>query len=157
GDLLLHVIFHATIAEQDGRFTLLDVIEAEAEKLIRRHPHVFGDVEVEDVGEVLTNWEQIKLKEGTRRSALQGVPQSLPALLRAYRIQEKAAGVGFDFPDQLSAWSKVDEELQEVRKVSESGADAAAIEQEFGDLLFALVNFARFRGIEPETALQRTN
>lgn len=157
GDLLLHVIFHATIAEQNGHFTLLDVLQAESEKLIRRHPHVFGDVEVGGVGEVLSNWEQIKLKEGRRRSALQGVPQSLPALLRAYRIQEKAAGVGFDFPDSVSTWAKVDEELQEVRQLAESGAEAEAIEAEFGDLLFALVNFARFHGVDPESGLQRTN
>lgn len=157
GDLLLHVIFHATIAEQDGRFTLLDVVQAESEKLIRRHPHVFGDTEVQDVGEVLSNWEQIKLKEGARRSALEGVPDSLPALLRAYRIQEKAAGVGFDFPDSMSTWLKVREELEEVRALADSAAPAREVEAEFGDLLFALVNFARFQGIDPESALQRTN
>lgn len=157
GDLLLHVIFHATIAEQNGYFNLLDVIEAEAEKLIRRHPHVFGDTDVENVDEVLSNWEQIKLKEGTRRSALEGVPSSLPALLRAFRIQEKAAGVGFDFPDQFSTWEKVEEELGEVRKAADSDARASELEREFGDLLFALVNFARFQGIDPESALQQTN
>ena len=157
GDLLLHVIFHATIAEQDGRFTLLDVVQAESEKLVRRHPHVFGNVEVENVGQVLSNWEQIKLKEGARRSALEGVPSSLPALLRSYRIQEKAVGVGFDFPDQLSTWSKVEEELHEVRELADAGAKPTELEREFGDLLFALVNFARFQGIDPESALQRTN
>lgn len=157
GDLLLHVIFHATIAEEDGHFTLLDVVQAESEKLIRRHPHVFGDVEVDSVGEVLSNWEQIKLREGERRSALEGVPHSLPALLRAFRIQEKAAGVGFDFPDEISTWAKVEEELGEFRQMTEADAEASEIEAEFGDLLFAIVNFARFRRIDPESALQRSN
>jgi MazG family protein len=157
GDLLLHVVFHSVIAEQAGRFTLRDVIEAEAEKLVRRHPHVFGNVQVEGVGEVLQNWEQIKLQEGEKRSVLEGVPRQLPALLRAHRVQEKAAGVGFDFPERAGAWDKVEEEIQEFRQLAEAGATPEAKAEEFGDLLFALVNYARFAGVNPENALRRTN
>ena len=154
GDLLLHVVFHSTMAEEGGRFTLDEVITLETDKLVRRHPHVFGDTAVTGTGEVLQNWEKIKMNEG-RKSLLEGVPPSLPALLRAYRVQEKAAGVGFDFPDADGAWEKVEEELAEVRAVPEDDADA--LEREWGDLFFALVNFARMRGVNPENALQRTN
>ncbi len=162
GDLLLHVVFHSVMAEQAGRFTLKDVIEAETEKLIRRHPHVFGDVQVESVQEVLSNWEQIKLREkaATRKeqvSALEGVPRHLPALLRAYRIQEKAAGVGFDFPEREHAWQKVEEELQEFHQLAQTEAAPEKLEDELGDVLFALVNYARRLGLNPENALQRTN
>lgn len=157
GDLLLHVVFHSVIAEQDGRFTLQDVIEAETEKLVRRHPHVFGDVTVGGVDEVLANWEQIKMKEEQKKSALEGVPGRLPALLRAFRVQEKAAGVGFDFPERDGAWEKVEEEIREYQTLAESGASAQEKEAEFGDLLFALVNYARFTGVNPENALRRTN
>ncbi|GIV59398.1 MAG: nucleoside triphosphate pyrophosphohydrolase [Rhodothermaceae bacterium] len=157
GDVLLHVVFHSVIAEQDGRFTLKDVIEAETAKLIRRHPHVFGEVEVAGVEEVLANWEQIKNTEGDRTSTLDGVPGRLPALLRAYRIQEKAAGVGFDFPEKEGAWDKVEEEIREFRNRAEAGTDPGTLEDEFGDLLFALVNYARFVGVNPENALRRTN
>lgn len=157
GDLLLHVVFHSVMAEQAGRFTMRDVIEAESEKLIRRHPHVFGDTAVAGVAEVLQNWEQIKLKEGKKKSALEGVPRHLPALLRAHRVQEKAAGVGFDFPEQEGAWEKVEEELREFHALVQSGAPAAEKEKEFGDLLFALVNYARFIGVNPENGLSRTN
>ncbi len=157
GDLLLHVIFHSVIAEQGGRFTLKDVIEAETEKLVRRHPHVFGDVTVDGVDEVLANWEQIKMKQEHKTSALEGVPGRLPALLRAFRVQEKAAGVGFDFPERDGAWEKVEEEIREYRTLAESGAPAEEKEAEFGDLLFALVNYARFTGVNPENALRRTN
>lgn len=156
GDLLLHVVFHSVIAEQGGRFTLKDVIKAETEKLIRRHPHVFGDVSVDGVDDVLTNWEQIKMKEG-KTSALQGVPNQLPALLWAFRAQEKAAGVGFDFPERDGAWDKVEEEIGEYRALVDGGAAADEKEAELGDLLFALVNYARFTGINPENALRRTN
>ena len=157
GDLLLHVVFHSVIAEQGGRFTLKDVIEAETEKLVRRHPHVFGDVAVDGVAEVLTNWEQIKMKEGRKKSALEGVPRQLPALLGAYRVQEKAAGVGFDFPERDGAWEKVEEEIREYRDRVEAGASVEEKEAEFGDVLFALVNYARFTGVNPENALRRTN
>ncbi|HMB93953.1 MAG TPA: nucleoside triphosphate pyrophosphohydrolase, partial [Rhodothermales bacterium] len=141
GDLFLHVVFHSVIAEQDGRFTLKDVIEAETDKLVRRHPHVFGETEVDGVGQVLSNWEQIKMQERsasgeTRTSVLEGVPTQLPALLRAYRVQEKAAGVGFDFPEQAGAWEKVEEEIAEFHALAESSASDERKEEEFGDLLF---------------------
>lgn len=157
GDLLLHVVFHSVMADEGGRFTMKEVIEAETEKLVRRHPHVFGDVAVDGVGQVLQNWEQIKLKEGGRKSTLDGVPAHLPALLRAYRVQEKAAGVGFDFPDSMEAFGKVKEEIHEFEELVESGADPAEVEKELGDLLFALVNYARKRDLNPENALRRTN
>ncbi|CAN5632036.1 nucleoside triphosphate pyrophosphohydrolase [soil metagenome] len=160
GDLLLHVLFHSHIAETEGTFTFLDVIEAEFEKLVRRHPHVFGDVAVTGTGEVLQNWEQIKRAEkdakGLRSSTLGGVPDSLPALLRAQRVQEKAAGVGFDFPEASGAWVKVEEELRELSELAQRKAPTDALEDEFGDVLFALVNYGRFLGLTPENALRRT-
>jgi XTP/dITP diphosphohydrolase/tetrapyrrole methylase family protein/MazG family protein len=158
GDLLLHVVFHAHIAETEGRFTLLDVIEAEAAKLVRRHPHVFGDLAVAGTGEVLRNWEAIKRAEraseaaGSPASSLDGVPDALPALLRAQRVQEKAAAIGFDFPVPTDALAKVEEELAELREMA--GGDGARLEEEFGDLFFALVNYARFVGVTPENALR---
>ncbi len=157
GDLLLHVIFHSVIAEEGGRFSLQDVAAAATEKLVRRHPHVFGDTEVEDVDEVLQNWEKIKQKENGRVSVLEGVPGSLPALLRSHRMQEKAAGVGFDFPTPDDAWEKVNEEVQEFRACADGDGAPEEKEAEFGDLLFALVNYARLAGLTPENALQRTN
>jgi XTP/dITP diphosphohydrolase/tetrapyrrole methylase family protein/MazG family protein len=158
GDLLLHVVFHSVIAEQRGTFTLRDVIDAETDKLVRRHPHVFGDVDVADEREVLENWEQIKRQEGDeQKSALDGVPRHLPSLLRALRIQEKAAGVGFDFPEREGAWEKVEEEIHEFKRTVVDGAAPEVREHEFGDVLFALVNYARFAGINPENALRRTN
>ena len=163
GDLFLHVLFHAHIAETEGTFTLLDVMEAEMQKLVRRHPHVFGALQVDGTGEVLRNWEAIKRAEreaeasGEARApgALDGVPGALPALLRAERVQEKAAALGFDFPDTGGAWAKVDEELREVRGAEASG-DADRLEAEVGDLLFAVVNVARMRGVASENALRRT-
>ena len=163
GDLLLHVVFHAEIAETTtGAFTLEDVIRTEMEKMVRRHPHVFGDTVVNGTGEVLQNWEQIKQQERAsrgeveRRSVLDGVPRQLPALLRAQRVQEKAAGVGFDFPEAAGAWAKVEEEVLELRTLVEAGASAGEREAEFGDVLFALVNYARFTDVNPENALRRT-
>jgi MazG family protein len=162
GDLLLHVVFHAEIAETTtGAFELEDVMRVEMEKLVRRHPHVFGDTAVAGTSEVLRNWEQIKQQERAasgegRRSALDGVPRHLPALLRAQRVQEKAAGVGFDFPESEGAWHKVEEEIHELKALLASEADAAAREAEFGDVLFALVNYARFTGVNPENALRAT-
>ena len=156
GDVLLHVVFHSVIAEESGRFGLRDVIVRETEKLIRRHPHVFGDAEVEGTEEILQNWERIKVASGEKRSVLDGLPGRLPALIRAHRMQSKAAGVGFDFDDAESAWTKVEEELEEYRSGRRSGS-ADEMEREFGDLLFALVNYARLRGIDSESALRRTN
>ena len=163
GDVFLHVLFHATIAEEDGRFTLADVIEAETDKLVRRHPHVFGDEASpgeETADDVAASWEEIKQKEkddDAPTSVLDGGPDQLPALLRAYRTQEKAAGVGFEFPDRDQAWGKVEEELAEFREAVEKNAGADEREAEFGDLLFALTNFARQAGINPENALRATN
>jgi XTP/dITP diphosphohydrolase/tetrapyrrole methylase family protein/MazG family protein len=159
GDLMLHVLFHAHIAEGDGTFTLLDVMEAEITKLVRRHPHVFGETAVSGTGEVLQNWEAIKAEERAeagekRASALDGVPAALPALLRAQRVQDKAAGVGFDFPEAGDAWEKVEEELAEFRALDPSDQDRR--EDELGDVLFAIVNYARLTGLTPENALRRT-
>jgi XTP/dITP diphosphohydrolase/tetrapyrrole methylase family protein/MazG family protein len=157
GDILLHVVFHSVMAAETGSFTLQDVIEAETEKLVRRHPHVFGDTKVGSVDDVLTNWETIKLRDGEKKSAMEGVPRHLPTLLRAYRIQEKAAGVGFDFPSPDDAWDKVAEELGEFRELVNAGAPVEQQEEELGDLIFAIVNHARIGGINPENALARTN
>jgi XTP/dITP diphosphohydrolase/tetrapyrrole methylase family protein/MazG family protein len=145
------------MAAETGSFTLQDVIEAETEKLVRRHPHVFGDTKVGSVDDVLTNWETIKLRDGEKKSAMEGVPRHLPTLLRAYRIQEKAAGVGFDFPSPDDAWDKVAEELGEFRELVNAGAPVEQQEEELGDLIFAIVNHARIGGINPENALARTN
>lgn len=155
GDVFLHVLFHSVIAEENGSFTLEEVIEAETAKLIRRHPHVFGESSADNAAEVLDNWEKIKQEEDERTSVLQGVPAHLPALLRAYRVQSKAAGVGFDFPEKEGAWKKVDEELEELHEAQQTGSDEE-VSEEFGDLLFALVNYARFLDVNPENALRET-
>jgi tetrapyrrole methylase family protein / MazG family protein len=155
GDLLLHVVFHTAIAEQDKRFTIEDVIDSISEKLIRRHPHVFGSTEVSGAGEVMKNWETIKLTEG-RKSVLEGIPVHLPALIRASRLQEKAAKVGFDWDNKADVIKKVKEELRELDSAEEN-TNKAEIEHEFGDLLFALVNYARFIGVNPEDSLRKTN
>jgi len=157
GDILLHVVFHSVMAAEGGTFTLKEVIDSESEKLIRRHPHVFGDTEVANVEEVLTNWETIKIREGEKKSAMEGIPRNLPTLLRAFRMQEKAAGVGFDFPTPTDAWGKVSEELNEFRELVDSGAPKEKQEEELGDLFFALINYSRSAGLNPENALSRTN
>lgn len=155
GDLLLHVIFHSVIAEEEGKFTLAEVIELEKNKLIRRHPHVFGNVEVEDHHEVKKNWERIKLSEG-RESIVDGIPLDLPALSRSYRIQEKVAKVGFEWTSKNEAFRKIEEELLELKNTfNEKSIDE--IEMEFGDLLFSIVNFARLYHIDAETALRKAN
>ena len=162
GDLLLHVVFHAHIAETEGTFSLADVMRAEMTKLVRRHPHVFGEAVVSGTGEVLRNWETIKRAEREERgdagpgSVLDGVPAALPALLRAERVQEKAAAVGFDFPDGDAAWAKVTEETAELKALADAGAPPDALEDELGDLLFAVTNYARLCGVVPENALRRT-
>lgn len=150
GDLLLHIIFHSDLASEEGHFTLQEVIEAESAKLIYRHPHVFGTTKVENADEVSKNWEQLKRKESGRTSILDGVPQTLPALQRAGRIQEKASKVGFDWKNPEQVLEKVREELHEFLQES----DPVRMEDEFGDLLFSLVNFSRHVKIEPETALR---
>lgn len=154
GDLLLHVVMHATIAEQRGAFTMRDVIDQEFSKLVNRHPHIFGDERADDEATVLENWERLKMKEG-RTSILDGVPASLPAALRAQRVQEKASNVGFDWHDRRDVWAKVDEEINELKAEIAAG-DAAATSREFGDVLFALINAARHEGIVAEDALHGT-
>lgn len=155
GDILLHIVFYAKIAEEEQHFDLAEVLNTLCEKLIRRHPHIYGDVEANDEETVKKNWEQIKLQEG-KTSILQGVPKSLPALVKAFRIQEKAKQVGFEWETSQQVWEKVEEELAELQE-AEKNENKAAIEEEFGDLLFSLINYARFLGIDPEMALERTN
>ena len=155
GDLLLHIVFYAKIGSETKDFDISDVINSICEKLIHRHPHIYSDVVVKDETEVKQNWENLKLKEG-KTSVLQGVPKSLPALVKASRIQEKVAGVGFDWEDPNQVWEKVEEELAEFKAEVEN-KNQAAIEDEFGDVLFSLINYARFLDINPENALERTN
>ncbi len=155
GDLLLHIVFYAKIGSETKDFDIADVAQAISEKLIYRHPHIYGDVEVKDAQEVKENWEKLKLKEG-RKSVLEGVPKSLPAMIKAMRIQEKAKGVGFDWDHDHQVWDKVQEELAEF-KVEADKNDLEKMSDEFGDVLFSLINYARFVGINPETALERTN
>ncbi len=154
GDLLLHVVMHSRIAEQRGAFNLRDVIEKVFNRLVHRHPHVFGDTSVQDEHEVLQNWEALKMKEG-RKSVLEGVPAFLPALLRAQRTQEKAANVGFDWDKKEDVWSKVEEEMAEL-KVELMANNREKASEEFGDVLFSLVNAARFEGLVAEETLQAT-
>lgn len=154
GDLMLHMVFYARIASESGAFDISDALHGVCEKLIARHPHIYGDVKVNDAEEVKRNWEQLKLKEG-KKSVLSGVPAGLPAMIKAYRMQEKTAQVGFEWDDKEQVWDKVQEEIREFREVSPG--DMAKREDEFGDILFALVNYARFENIDPETALEKTN
>ncbi len=156
GDLLLHIVFYAKIGEEQKAFGIKEVIEGINEKLIVRHPHIYGDVTVADDEEVKENWEKIKMKEG-RKKVLSGVPRTLPAMVKAYRIQDKVRGVGFDWEHPHQVWDKVQEELNELRHEVENNSSPQKIEQEFGDLLFALINYARFIDVNPESALERTN
>lgn len=156
GDLLLHIVFYAKIAEEKQIFDIADVIDSLCKKLIFRHPHVFGDVTVENSTQVTENWEALKLKEKTRKRVLEGVPQSLPALVKANRIQDKARGVGFDWEKREQVWDKVKEEFEEFEVEMKAGNNVD-MEKEFGDLLFSLVNAARLYKIDPESALERTN
>jgi len=155
GDLLLHVVFHTVIAEESNHFKIDDVIDSIQEKLIRRHPHVFGDTKVSGSGEILKNWEEIKLSEG-RANLLDGMPPLLPALQRAHRIQEKVSKVGFDWERKEDVWKKVVEEIEEMHQ-SEIEGTHDELEGEVGDVFFALVNYARFLGVNPENALRKTN
>ncbi len=155
GDLLLHVVFHTIIAQESNYFTLDEVIDGISKKLIRRHPHVFGETEVSGSKEVKRNWETIKLSEG-RDSILEGVPVKLPSLQRAYRLQEKAARVGFDWEHKEDVWKKVIEEIEEMHESEKSG-NKVDLENEIGDVFFSLVNYSRFLGVNPENALRRTN
>lgn len=160
GDLMMHLVFYARIASETNDFNITDVLNGVCDKLISRHPHIYGDVEVNNEEDVKRNWEQLKLKEGNK-SVLGGVPSSLPALVKAGRIQEKARGVGFDWEEKEQVWAKVEEELQEFKNefnvVNNEAIDVEKAEGEFGDLLFSLVNYARFININPENALEKTN
>ena len=155
GDVLLHIVFYSKIGSETNDFDIADVCNSICEKLINRHPHIYGDVKVENEEDVKRNWENLKLKEG-RKSVLEGVPKTLPALVKASRIQEKVAGVGFDWEAPNQVWEKVEEELAEFKAEVESG-NRDAMESEFGDVMFSMVNYARFLNINPENALERTN
>jgi XTP/dITP diphosphohydrolase len=155
GDLMLHMVFYSKIGSEKQAFDIADVLDGICEKLIYRHPHIYGDVIVSSEAEVKANWEALKLKEG-KKSVLEGVPKSLPALVKAIRIQEKAKGVGFDWDNADDVWAKVKEELTEFEQALAS-KNTEETENEFGDLLFSLINFARFKNIHPETALENTN
>ena len=154
GDVLLHIVFQSRIAEEQQQFTLAESIQAVVDKLIRRHPHVFSDVRVQDTAEIRQRWESAKQREKGRESLLDGVPRTLPALTRARRVQEKAASVGFDWPEIAAVWAKVNEELEELR-VAQAAADPKAIAEEFGDVLFSLVNLGRFLHLSAEDALRQ--
>jgi len=162
GDVMLHLVFYSRIASETQHFDIADVLNSICEKLISRHPHIYGDpeksgelVKVANAEEVKQNWEALKLKEG-KTSVLEGVPKSLPAMVKATRIQDKARGVGFDWEHPEQVWEKVQEEMHEFKEAVEEG-DADQIENEFGDILFSLINYARFKDIDPELALERTN
>jgi len=155
GDLMLHIVFYCKIASEQEKFDISDVLNGICDKLIHRHPHIYGDVKVKDEKQVKENWEKLKLKEG-KNSVLEGVPKSLPAVVKAFRIQEKVRGIGFDWDNKQQVWDKVKEEIDEL-KVEENKEDQDKIESEFGDVLFSLVNYSRFINVNPEDALERTN
>lgn len=156
GDLMLHLVFYAKIGSEQNAFDITDVLNGISEKLISRHPHIYGDTKVKDADEVEDNWEKIKMKEG-RTSVLSGVPNSLPAMIKAHRIQEKVKGVGFEWETKEQVWEKVIEEQNELQTELNDGADKATLEDEMGDVLFALINYARFIKLNPEDALEKTN
>ena len=155
GDILLHIVFYSRIASETNDFDITDVINSVCDKLIHRHPHIYGDVDVKDEVEVKKNWEKLKLKEG-KKSVLEGVPKSLPAIVKSFRIQEKVRGIGFDWDNKNQVWEKVVEEIAEL-KIEIKNGNQDRIESEFGDVLFALTNYARFVNVNPEDALERTN
>jgi XTP/dITP diphosphohydrolase len=155
GDVLLHIVFYAKIGSEKKAFDIGDVANAISDKLIRRHPHIYGDVKVDNVEDVKHNWEQLKLQEG-KESVLEGVPKSLPAVIKASRIQEKVSGVGFDWEKPEQVWEKVQEELTELNEEIKAGHKENT-EKEFGDVLFSMINYARFIGVNPENALEKTN
>ena len=156
GDLMLHLVYYSKIGSEKGAFDVADVLNGICEKLIHRHPHIYGDINVKDEEEVKANWEKIKLKEGNgRNSVLGGVPKSLPAMIKAIRIQDKARGVGFDWEKNEQVFEKVEEEMQELKAEVDQGTNQ--IEDEFGDVLFSLINYARFLKVNPEDALEKTN
>ncbi len=155
GDLMLHIVFYSRIASEKKHFDITDVLNSISDKLIHRHPHIYGDVVANDVKQVKENWEKLKLKEG-KKSVLEGVPKSLPAIVKAYRIQEKVRGIGFDWQNKNQVWDKFQEEIEEFQR-EEKNNDSEKMEEEFGDVLFSLVNYSRFVNINPEDALEKTN
>ena len=159
GDIMLHLVFYAKIAEEKEAFDIADAMNACCEKLIRRHPHIYGDTKVKDEEEVKRNWEQIKMLEGKgkKKSVLSGVPKSLPAMVKAYRMQEKTAQVGFEWENAEQVWEKVEEEMAEMKETLDKDMSQERKEEEFGDVIFSLINYARFKNIDPETALERIN
>lgn len=157
GDILLHIVFYAKIGQEKGKFTMKEVIDGINQKLVYRHPHIFGDVVVENAREVEQNWEKIKLTEQQGKTVLGGIPNSLPAMIKAYRIQDKARGVGFDWDRREQVWDKVKEEIAELMEEVETQESEDRVEAEFGDVLFSLINAARLYQINPENALERTN
>jgi XTP/dITP diphosphohydrolase len=156
GDILLHLVFYARIGREEGKFDMAQSIDSLCQKLIHRHPHIYGDVKVENDEQVKENWEKLKLKEGNK-SVLAGVPKSLPAMVKATRIQEKARAVGFDWEDKRQVWEKVNEELGELKDEVENNSSIEKLEDELGDVLFSIINYARFLNLDPESALERTN
>jgi MazG family protein len=156
GDVMLHLVFYARIAKEQEAFDIADVLHSVCEKLVARHPHIYGDIVLTDADEVKQNWEKLKLKEG-KKSVLEGVPNALPAIVKAYRMQEKTAKVGFEWENAAQVWEKVEEELGEFRETIEHNFSQEKKEEEFGDVLFALINYARFQDIDPETALEKVN
>jgi XTP/dITP diphosphohydrolase len=155
GDLFLHLVFYAKIADEEKKFTLAEVLHGVCDKLVARHPHIYGDVKVENEEDVKRNWELLKMKEG-KTSVLSGVPKGLPALIKAWRMQEKAKKVGFEWDTKADVWKKVEEEIAELHEADATG-DIEKIADEFGDVMFSLVNYARFLHVDPELALERTN
>ncbi len=156
GDILLHIVFYAKIGSEQGQFDVTSVINTVCEKLIRRHPHIYSDTVVNGVEDVKRNWENIKKKEG-KQSVLSGVPESLPAMIKAFRMQDKTRQVGFEWENDQQVWEKVEEEITEFKEASASGAGKSELEDEFGDILFSLINYARYKGIDPETSLEKVN
>ncbi|MDC3210389.1 nucleoside triphosphate pyrophosphohydrolase [Saprospiraceae bacterium] len=156
GDIMLHMVFYAKIAEEKKAFNIADAINSCCDKLIHRHPHIYGDVKVNGEEDVIKNWEQLKLAEG-KKSVLQGVPKSLPAMIKAYRMQEKTAQVGFEWENSAQVWEKVEEEMAEMKETLDKDLSQERKEEEFGDVIFSMINYARFKGIDPETALERIN
>lgn len=156
GDIMLHMVFYSKIGEEQGLFTIADALETVCDKLIRRHPHIYGDVKVEDEEEVKRNWEQLKKLEG-KKSVLSGIPNSMPAMVKAYRMQDKTKQVGFEWDNKDQVWEKVEEEMNELKAEVHNQSDKERIEDEFGDVLFSLINYARYLDIDPETALEKVN
>lgn len=156
GDLLLHIVFYARIGKEQGQFDIGSITDQICEKLIRRHPHIYGDIQVSGEEEVKRNWETIKMSEG-KKSVLSGVPDSLPAMIKAYRMQDKTRQVGFEWENDQQVWAKVEEEIEEFKEVVLLNGSKQELEDEFGDILFSLINFARYKGIDPETSLERVN